>query len=34
MRKKLDPKIQSLVNEGHELNYRSIFIVIGDRARY
>ncbi len=34
MKKKIDSRIQTLVANGLEAHHRSMFFIVGDRARY
>ena len=34
MKKKIDSRIQTLLENGFKTNQRSMFMIVGDRARY
>jgi len=34
MKKKIDSRIQTLIENGHKTNQRSMLMIVGDRARY
>ena len=34
MKKKIDSRIQTLIENGHKSNSRSMLLIVGDRARY
>jgi N-acetyltransferase 10 len=34
MKKKVDSRIQTCINNGFKSNQRNIFVIVGDRARY